>query len=147
MWATLLPDGELSLFEQRLLEAHCGHCAECRQVLEAVGGLTEIIRATPLEAIDRSVRVLRPRPAYARSVSGVLATSGAAALALALAFWVGPDRTRPRQLPAVTAPIIVFTPQSSSADVKRIWQLKRTHVMPAAGVRGTHRTGPGPTLA
>lgn len=140
MWATLLPDGELSLFEQRLLEAHCARCADCHRVLQSVGGLTEIVRATPPDEMERHVRIVRPRPAYWRSASGVLASGGAAALALVLAFWVGPDRTHQHQSTSVNAPVIVFTPQTS-ADVARIWQLKRARSVSALTSRDTHRTG------
>jgi ferric-dicitrate binding protein FerR (iron transport regulator) len=144
VWAALLPDGELSLFEQRLLEAHCAHCAECRHVLESISGLTEIIRATTPDEMDRQVRILRPRPAW-RSASGVAASVSAAAFALALAFWVGPQRAHPGQSPTSTAPVIVFTPESSTTvDSAAIWELKRGRG--DAPVRGGDARRPGPIL-
>ena len=141
VWAALLPDDELSLFERRLLDAHCLHCPECRHALASVSELTGIIRATPLETMDRQVRVIRPRPAYWQSASGVLATAAAAALALALAFWVGPERTQPRQAPTASTPVIVVTQQSPAGDVQGIWQLKRARTGASSGEVATHHTG------
>ena len=77
MWARCSLDSELSVFEQRLLEAHCAHCAECRASRVRSAALTDVIRATPLEAIERPVRILRPRRAGC-AASGALATGGAA---------------------------------------------------------------------
>ena len=141
VWAALLPDNELSLFERRLLEAHCNRCVDCRHALESISGVTDLIRSAPLAAMDRRVRVLRARPAYWRSVPGVLATGAAAAFALAVAFWVGPQHT-PVQAPTLTAPVIVFTPESSSADSDAIWKLKRARGGGRIPVPDSHRTGP-----
>lgn len=141
VWASLLPDGELSLFEQRLLEAHCDRCADCRRVLESVNGITTMIRATPPEAMEHGVRTPRVRGSFMRSASGMLATVGAAALAVAVSLWVAPQHT-PAPSPTVQVPVIVFTPQSTGADNAAIWQLKRTQGgIPANTIHG-HRTGP-----
>jgi ferric-dicitrate binding protein FerR (iron transport regulator) len=141
VWAALLPDGELSLFEQRLLDAHCAHCAECRHLLESIGGLTDVIRATTIEEMDRHVRILRPRPAYWRSASRVLTSGSAAALALGLAFWVGPQQAHPGPAPASTAPVIILTPESSAADSAAIWELKQARIDGPVTGGDVHRPG------
>jgi hypothetical protein len=91
--------------------------------------------------MERQIRVVRPRPVGWRSASGVLATAGAAAFALALAFWVGPERTQPPQAPAGAAPLIVTPQQSSTTDVRGIWELKRSRTDAPSGRVATHRTG------
>lgn len=143
MWAALLPDGELSLFEQRLLEAHCAHCAECRELRDSVLTATALVRDTPLEAMERRVRVLSARPRYWRSASGVLASGGAAVLALALAVWVG-SHARSEQAPSqvTSVPVIVFTPESSTAANEAIWRFKRQHGVTPAPAGETRHTGP-----
>ncbi len=140
-WAALLPDNELSLFERRLLDAHCARCADCRHARESITGVTELIRSTPLAAMERRVHVQRARPAYWRSTSGVLATGGASALALVIALWVGSQHA-PGPSHTVTAPVIVFTPESSSTDSAAIWRLKRMRSGAHADTLNAHRTGP-----
>ncbi len=142
VWAALLPDNELSSFERRLLEAHCHRCADCRHALESIGGVTELIRGAPLAAMERRVRVLRARPAYWRSIPGVLATGAAAAFALAVAFWVGPQHAPGVKSPTLTAPVIEFTPESSSADSDAIWKLKRARGGGRIRMPDTRHTGP-----
>ena len=141
MWATLLPDGELSLFEQRLLDAHCARCAECRRMVDSIGGLTALVRTTPPEVMERPVRIVHPRPAYWRTAPRMLATGGAAALALVLAFWVAPAGTHKRRSTSATVPLIVVTSTAPSSDVARIWQLKRARTAIGSGAQDGHHTG------
>ncbi len=60
-WATAEVDGELSRFEIVLLRAHLDACASCREFHAAVGGITETLRATPLERLERAIDVGRLR--------------------------------------------------------------------------------------
>ena len=141
----LLPDGELSLFERRLLDAHCSHCAECRAIRDGVDAVTELVRDAPAEDMERPVRVAAVRPRYWRPVSGALASGGAAALALALALWVGPEVRRGPSSQILgsqilSGPVIIATPGSATADSEAIWQLKRNRLVPAPS--DTRHTGP-----
>jgi predicted anti-sigma-YlaC factor YlaD len=60
-WATAEVDGELSRFEIVLLRAHLDACPSCREFHAAVGGITETLRATPLERLERAIEVGRLR--------------------------------------------------------------------------------------
>jgi hypothetical protein len=55
--ASLAPDGVLSEFELRLLNAHAADCADCRAFASDVARIAETLRGAPLEQ-PRS----RPRP-------------------------------------------------------------------------------------
>ena len=60
-WATAEIDGELSRFEIVLLRAHLDACPSCREFHAAVGGITETLRATPLQRLERAIEVKRLR--------------------------------------------------------------------------------------
>jgi hypothetical protein len=142
VWASLLPDGELSLFERRLLDAHCMRCSECRRLRDDVVSLTAIVRDTPLDEMTQSVRV--PSSARLRSwlpAMGALASGGVAALALVLAVWIGPQaRTSKTTTSFVDVPAIVVTPERPSVESQPIWNLMRSRgAIESVGV--TRRTG------
>jgi hypothetical protein len=125
-WASLLPDGELSLFERRLLDAHCVRCASCRELHDDVKAVTTVVRTTPLEEMSRPVRVVRQRLPAWRPAAGVVASGGAAVLAFVLAVWIGPQvRSAHVTTRYVSAPTIVIAPSRTSADSQAIWTFKR----------------------
>ena len=142
VWASLLPDGELSLFEQRLLDAHCLRCPDCRQLRDGIASVTAIVRETPLDDTARAVRIPSQRLRPWRPALGVFASGGVAALALVLALWIGPQtRAGHTTTRFVTEPAILFTPERSSAASQAIWTFKRQRGV--AQEPGTvHRTGP-----
>jgi predicted anti-sigma-YlaC factor YlaD len=82
--ASLGLDGELSQVEQALLRAHVGRCASCAGFALDLGGLTQEIRATPLEPPLRTWVPARRRRAAARSLQVC-----AAAVALVVAAGLG----------------------------------------------------------
>jgi ferric-dicitrate binding protein FerR (iron transport regulator) len=141
VWASLLPDGELSLFERRLLDAHCLRCPECRRLRDDVGSVTAIVRATPLQEMARPVRVSGRRLRPWRPAAGVLASGGAAALAFVLAVWIGPQahgvHTTTR---FVSGPTIVLVPGRTVAENQAIWTFKRERGTEPGAVTG-HHTG------
>jgi len=84
-WATAEVDGELSRFEIVLLRAHLDACPSCREFHVAVGGITNTLRATPLERLERAIEVRRLRwrirsrlapAAAAMAVAAVVVGSG-----------------------------------------------------------------------
>ena len=141
VWASLLPDGELSLFERRLLDAHCIRCADCRRLRDDVATLTAVVRGASLHELTRPVRVPGARLRSWRPVTGVLASGGAAALALVLAVWIGPQSgTSPVTTRLIDVPAIVVTPELSGAESQPIWNFKRSRgAVKNTGVE--HRTG------
>ena len=54
-------DAELSQLELRMLEAHLGRCADCREFEAAVAEFTTELRAAPLEPLARAVVIPRRR--------------------------------------------------------------------------------------
>lgn len=142
VWASLLPDGELSLFERRLLDAHCLRCTECRQLRDDISSITAIVRASPLDQMSRPVLVSR-RPLRAwRPATGVLASGCAAALAFVLAVWIGPQvRSEHTTTRFVSGPTIVLTPEQTVAENQAIWTFKRQRSA-EPNARSNHRTGP-----
>jgi predicted anti-sigma-YlaC factor YlaD len=78
-WVSLRLDGQLSEFEELLLEAHLDRCPDCKAFAANVAGLTNMLRATSLE--QPSVTFEAPRRTRARAV-GLRAVSAAAAVAV-----------------------------------------------------------------
>jgi hypothetical protein len=77
-WCSFEVDGELSSFEQALLEAHVARCPDCRDFRVGVAAATALVQATPLERPSEPVRI----PSARRSrfvVQRVLAPAAVAA--------------------------------------------------------------------
>jgi hypothetical protein len=54
-WASLAIDDELSEFEQALMRAHLGRCADCAAFAADVSVATETLRATDLEPLAHPI--------------------------------------------------------------------------------------------
>jgi len=81
---SLALDGELSRFEQRMLEAHIARCPSCALYSDEVTAFTEQLRSAPPVALQRPVVVRRTRRvAGLRQYAGVAAAVGVVALGLA----------------------------------------------------------------
>jgi len=78
-WLSLRLDGQLSEFEELLLEAHLARCGECRAFAASSAGLTHALRSTPLERPTFTFEA--PRRTRGRTVA-LRAVSAAAAAAL-----------------------------------------------------------------
>jgi hypothetical protein len=113
----------------------------CERLRDDIGSVTTILRATPFDEMSRSVRVPSQRLRAWRPAAGVLASGGAAVLALVLAVWIGPQaRTGHMTTRFVSGPTIVITPGRTTAENQAIWTFKRQRAgSPDAGV--SHRTG------
>jgi predicted anti-sigma-YlaC factor YlaD len=77
-WASADVDGELSPFEQVVLEGHLADCPSCREFRAGVSGLAQALRVAPNERLERRVEVARRR----RRV-GLRLAPAAAAMAIA----------------------------------------------------------------
>ena len=86
LWAgqrlSLRLDGEISEFEEARLEEHLRSCADCRALAGELEGLTETLRATPLEEPGIAFRPPRRRYVGAYAVRAVSATAAVAVMAV-----------------------------------------------------------------
>jgi ferric-dicitrate binding protein FerR (iron transport regulator) len=143
VWAGLLPDGELSTFERRLLDAHCAKCAQCRRLRDDVNSFTGVVRSASSAEMTRPVRIPRARFGARRPVTRVLTSGLAAALALAAAVWIGPQVHMQRvETQAASPPLIIFTPAPSSGDNQAMWTFKRSRGSQQISDRVSRRPGP-----
>ena len=131
MWAALAPDGELSLLERRLLDAHLARCAACRRFADLVAHVTAELRAA---AAQRPARRLAPPPAplrrstYAR-LRHVASIAAVAAMALGVAS-VTPDPVE-RERP--TAPHRIAPAAVDAAEQHAIRILRREAFLATPG--------------
>jgi predicted anti-sigma-YlaC factor YlaD len=79
-WISLALDGELSRFEQLLLQAHLPRCAACRAFRDEVRATTEAIRAAPPLALAQPINVERRR----RRAMGIVRPVAAAAATIVI---------------------------------------------------------------
>jgi predicted anti-sigma-YlaC factor YlaD len=77
-WVSLRLDGQLSEFEELLLEAHLSRCSGCRAFAANVTGLTQALRASALEQPIFTFEA----PRRARGRTALRAVSAAAAVAV-----------------------------------------------------------------
>ena len=100
-WGSLRLDGELSDFEQVLLDAHLRRCEGCAAYVREIGAITFTIRAAELVPIPRPVALpLRRRLAYA---SRTLQAGAAVAAVLAVTVGLGNQFGSPQNAPASLA--------------------------------------------
>jgi predicted anti-sigma-YlaC factor YlaD len=113
-------DTELSQLEVRMLEAHLGRCADCREFEAALTEFTSELRAAPLEPLARSVVIPRRR---GFSVMGAqVAVAAVMALAIAgVASRMAADELPPAGDSHSAAPAALFTtswpPERELADL------------------------------
>lgn len=81
-------DSELSEFELVLLEAHLRRCDDCHAFAQAITGLTETLRAVPLESPSVSFQPPRIRARFDMLLTGAL-RAGSAAAAVAVVALTG----------------------------------------------------------
>ena len=96
-WASLRLDGQLSDFEEVLLEAHLARCPDCRGFAATTTALTATLRATPLEHPTFTFEA--PRRTRSRTVAlrAVSATAAVAVVGLSglVTLQLSASRARP----------------------------------------------------
>lgn len=80
--ASLALDGELSQVERAHLRAHVGRCTECAAYARDLDGLTQELRAAPLQRPHGRVPARRRRPRARRLQLGLVAAVVALAAGL-----------------------------------------------------------------
>jgi anti-sigma factor RsiW len=96
--ASLRLDGELSEFEQALLQAHLGRCEACRSFAAELEGVTTRMRNAPLETLEQPVVLPSRRRISLRPVE----IAAAAALMLTALGVTGAVRTFDSSDPSLT---------------------------------------------
>jgi predicted anti-sigma-YlaC factor YlaD len=84
--AALAPDGELSVLERRLVEAHLAHCADCRSFATEVRRVVAELRAAA--AARPATRAALPHSRSRRTAYGRARAVGAIAAVAAMSFGV-----------------------------------------------------------
>ena len=84
-WAALAPDGEVSVLEQKLLDAHLARCGACSRFSVQVTAVAAALRAAALQPVSQPVTVptWRRQRTYAR-VRVVGAAAAVAVMALGI---------------------------------------------------------------
>jgi anti-sigma factor RsiW len=124
MWAALLPDGELSQFERRILEVHLARCTDCARHAEQVAAIVAVVRDTPSEPLRGPVEVVR-RPRFGWGRVGRIAVGGSAAAAVAaaaLAVSVGTTLNHGRAQTETYPPVVIVSQSPDRADESDLWR-------------------------
>jgi predicted anti-sigma-YlaC factor YlaD len=138
-WAALQSDGELSTFEQRLLDAHLERCAECSGFALRVDAVSAALRTAPLEAPATPVSVasLHRRRSYVprRAIYSAAAAAAAAVMAVVIGSAVSVPGGNSTAAPAI--PVIVVNGPDDRQDVTSLREFRRvqllSHIAPAVG--------------
>lgn len=87
--ASLAPDGELSVLEQRLVDAHLARCAGCRAFARAVAAVAVELRAAGALRPERRFALpaaVARRTSYARAARAAGTVAAVAAMAFGIAL-------------------------------------------------------------
>jgi hypothetical protein len=121
--ASLRLDGELSEFEQALLNAHLGRCDACRSFADELEGVTTRIRDAELETLEHPVALPSRRRISARPVE----IAAAAALMLTALGVTGAVRTFESSSPSLT---FVSPGVSTAAESREFTDIRRAMLRP-----------------
>jgi predicted anti-sigma-YlaC factor YlaD len=91
MQISLELDGELSMLEKRMLDAHLVRCEGCRAYADEVVCFTGELRSAPLEPFDGNVVVRRPSRVGSLRAQVALASAAAVAVAVVAALQLEPS--------------------------------------------------------
>src|SRR5438105_15623602 len=105
-WISLRLDGELSELAQKMLDAHLARCPECRAFEAEAAVTTRMLRATPLEQLERPLSLPHGRrlALSMRRLSPMAASAAAIALGAAAILNLPPSVTVALAPPVHLAP-------------------------------------------
>jgi predicted anti-sigma-YlaC factor YlaD len=134
-------DGELSEFEQALLENHLERCEPCRAYSVELEQIVGRLRLAPLEALPHPISLPSRRRVRGRVLQ--VAAAGAAAVVAVTAGLVGGIQshqpTAPRPNPNLST--IVNSEDFHSVDVQELHQIRATARIPEANFVQAHGRG------
>jgi len=132
-WASLMPDGELSVLEQKLLDAHLARCRPCCSFSVQVAAVAAALRAAALDPVSQPVAIptWRRRRVYAR-VRMVGAAAAVAVMALGIAARA-PVSTGEQG--AFEFPVVVDFSGSDQAEHQALRDIRREAMVAAIEAR------------
>jgi hypothetical protein len=134
-------DGQLSDFEEVLLEAHLTRCSDCRSFAASMIGFTHTLRATSLEQPALSFEAPRRTRGHA---AGLLAVSAGAAVAVVglsglVSLHISPDHVR---LGTSSNPRVISLKERQMNELEGPAERPRTEVRPSLAEQVTIGTAP-----
>jgi anti-sigma factor RsiW len=150
-WAALAPDGELSMLELRLLQAHTQRCPVCARVAADIEAISDAIRSAPLESPSAQVAlpVLR-RATFLNRTPSVRSVGRLAAVAVGglLAFTVGSWSAHETGATLPASPIVIdntdFAAVASEPTELRAFRHAELLSEMSAAPQSGRRPGPQP---
>jgi anti-sigma factor RsiW len=130
-------DDELSELDQARLDSHLRVCADCRAYEADLAGATRMLRAAPLELVERPVVLPQRRRLPLRSLQ-VGAAAALVVVAAALGTFVGPLRSH--QAPS-SLPIVLAARGDDNSDLRVQKQLRKSQLAPPAQLFAPRRHG------
>jgi anti-sigma factor RsiW len=109
-WISLRLDGELPELAQKMLDSHLARCADCRAFEADVVSTTGLVRATPLQQLERPVAL----PAGRRLVFTTRRLTAVAASAAAVALGLAAFLNLPSSGPLAAGPALPAVPGDNS---------------------------------
>jgi anti-sigma factor RsiW len=116
-FVSLALDGELSPFERAMLEQHIQRCKLCTEYARTVVGLTELLRATPVEEIQLPLVQLHA----GRRIGRVVRSVGATAAVATVGIWLGFSSSGSPRAPGQVATFTSDRPVAVAPDQRYDW--------------------------
>ncbi len=128
-WESRRSDGELSMIENRLLDAHLAHCVECRTFAETLTDVTVVLRSTPLERPTLGFDLAGSRRARRRQRLGSAVQASGVAAAVLVVFGLGVLMPHPSNDQPDRAPVgaVVGTSGPNDGELLRIERAGNPH--------------------
>jgi hypothetical protein len=132
-WAALAPDGEVSLLEQKLLDAHLARCGACSRFSVQVTAVAAALRAAALQPVAQPVAVPTWRR---RRVDARVRMVGAAAAVAVMALGIAARAPLPAgEQESFQFPVVVDFSGGDRAEQQELRDLRREAIVAAIAAR------------